>query len=94
MLDAVLAQIGDHDASRIWPDHYTQLYAVTQAVALRRAIEPGKGSYQGQVSIVRLLRQLAEESDLLTWSNLSRHVVDHCPPSILEEERLYIENLG
>ncbi len=45
-IDAAEVQLSahNHEASRIRPNHYTQTYAVTQSIAVRRVISPGKGS--------------------------------------------------
>jgi hypothetical protein len=86
-IDAALAQVAahNHEASGVWPNHYTQMYAVTQSIAVRRAIVPGK--YREQVSLSRLLSDIVENSEWITWDRVTRHVAAKCPKRILEAER-------
>ncbi len=86
-VDAALAQVAahDHEADRVWPNHYTQMYAVTQSIAVRRVIVPGK--YGDQVSLGRLLSDVAANSHWITWDRVIHHVADKCPRRIMEAER-------
>ena len=69
----------------MWPDHYNQMYAVTQSMAVRRII---RGD-ETQVSLCRLLYDLERNAESITLNVLmpDEATVNVPPHYILGEEK-------
>jgi hypothetical protein len=90
IVDAVHAQADD--TSRLWPNHYTQMYVVTQSIAVRRAIRGKRGD---QVSLCGLLGHLEKSGqEVLTVANLMGYPMANLPgPAPKAVQKFKIEYL-